>query len=256
MEKPVTVDRPTTRRMIELAEEALDGSVGNYGLLDQVAALRWLKDNLAAFGGDPEHVADVVSSHGYPSHLAKRQTTNDLLLVFEWPLADAEKQRAIDTLTRFSQQQQPRFRDVRHCRLSTSAHPADVLLALREAGLKARFAEDTEDPYRVQELQARDHIRLSIRRAVLAAGVGFGLMLAMHLGVLPAIDSGSSLTDLRGRGFWLVIALLCLFTMVYSGHSYYNGAWKQMRHGQANMDTLVAVGTAAAGCATGPLESR
>ncbi len=197
-------------------------------------------------GGDPEHVAGVVSSHGYPSHLAKRQTTNDLLLVFEWPLADAEQQRVVDTLTRFSRIEQPRFRDVRHCRLSTPAHPADVLLALGEAGLKARFVEDTEDPYRVQELQARHHIRLSIRRAVLAAGVGFGLMFAMHLGVLPAIDSGSSLTDLRGRGFWLVIALLSLFTMVYSGHSYYNGAWKQMRHGQANMDTLVAVGTAAA----------
>ena len=58
-------------------------------------------------GGDPEHVADVVSSHGYPSHLAKRQTTNDLLLVFEWPLADAEQQRVVDTLTRFSRTEQP-----------------------------------------------------------------------------------------------------------------------------------------------------
>ncbi len=56
----------------------------------------------------------------------------------------------------------------------------------------------------------------------------------------------SSLTDISGRGFWLATAVICLLTMFYSGHSYYLGAWKQLRHGQANMDTLVAVGTAAA----------
>ncbi|MGW8309746.1 MAG: hypothetical protein ACWGNB_01665, partial [Thiogranum sp.] len=37
-----------------------------------------------------------------------------------------------------------------------------------------------------------------------------------------------------------------LFTMAYSGRDYYLGAWKQLRHRQSNMDTLVAVGTAAA----------
>jgi Cu+-exporting ATPase len=34
--------------------------------------------------------------------------------------------------------------------------------------------------------------------------------------------------------------------MAYSGRDYYLGAWKQLRHRQSNMDTLVAVGTAAA----------
>ena len=34
--------------------------------------------------------------------------------------------------------------------------------------------------------------------------------------------------------------------MVFSGRSYYVGAWKQARHGAANMDTLVALGTGAA----------
>mgnify|MGYP001595109069 CR=1 FL=1 len=29
---------------------------GNYALLDQVAALHWMKENLEAFGGDPEKV--------------------------------------------------------------------------------------------------------------------------------------------------------------------------------------------------------
>jgi len=197
-------------------------------------------------GGDRERVVDAVSGHGYPSHLVNQQTTNNILLVFEAPLEDAEQQRAIDILKTFSPKDQIRCNDSQRCRLSTSAHPADALLALRDAGLAARIVEDTEDPYLVQEQQALRHIRQSIWRAALAVCVGFGLMLAMNLGVLPAIDSGSSLTDLHGRGFWLVIALLCLFTMAYSGHHYYTGAWKQARHGHANMDTLVAVGTAAA----------
>ena len=75
---------------------------------------------------------------------------------------------------------------------------------------------------------------------MVAAAVGAPLMAAEWLGFMPHLDAPGTMP------FWLAVAAVSLFVLVYSAGHMFVGAWKSFRAHNANMDTLIALGTGAA----------
>ncbi|ADW18833.1 copper-translocating P-type ATPase [Desulfobulbus propionicus DSM 2032] len=214
---------------VEQAILALPGVTG--------AVVNLIEKKAQVQGGDPEQVVRAIVDQGYGASL-RHQTTADTFFLTLQPQPDADELAqvreillALDPATEMSV-------DNGRLRVSTSQHPADVLLRLTDIGYQVTLEESFTDPAISQAEETWQEIRRSWRRALLAGLMGFGLMAGHMSGLFPHLH--------EGRLFWAGAALLCLCTMLYSGRNYFIGAWKQARHGAANMDTLVALGTGAA----------
>lgn len=114
-----------------------------------------------------------------------------------------------------------------------------LVQAVKIAGFDAEVMEDFEDPVE-QERQELQRYRQLMKKAAVAAVFGLFLMLAEHFSWLP--EMGSTV----GVWLWPEIAMISLAVMVFSGWHFYTGAWQTLKLKQANMDTLIALGTGSA----------
>ena len=106
--------------------------------------------------------------------------------------------------------------------------PADLQNALRSVGYD--LIVDAEDPQEAQQELQQQHYQ-EIKRRTLGAA----------LLTLPIFILGMFVMDwMPGRWISLALSIPVLF---WFGRSFFVNAWKQAKHGKANMDTLVALST-------------
>ncbi len=119
----------------------------------------------------------------------------------------------------------------------------DLLIdAVKRAGYQAKSNHGTTDNELFDEKELADevHYKRLMHNMLLALGLGIALMVySMNGGQM----TGDSLFE---RGTGLAIGLLCAVVMYTAGRHFYIGAWKSLINHNANMDTLIALGTGTA----------
>ncbi len=115
--------------------------------------------------------------------------------------------------------------------------PAGALIeAVRGAGYDAAELTGLDDDER-RERQEREHYRRLMRQFAVATAWGLPLLAGAYLDWFPGYATPG------GRLFWLAAGLVTAAVMYYSGRHFFIGAWKAFRAHNANMDTLIALGT-------------
>lgn len=114
----------------------------------------------------------------------------------------------------------------------------ELIKAVQDVGYEASELSSGADESEKAAAE-RDEYRQRLREAAAAGAVGVPLLLMGWLGKMPPISG-------LGWWFWLGVGIVTLAVMIYSGGRFFRGAWKSFLNHNANMDTLIALGTGAA----------
>lgn len=120
-----------------------------------------------------------------------------------------------------------------------AAEPEQLKTALKQAGYDAAVMEGLEDPGDEERQEEARYTDL-MRKAAVAGALGLPLMVGAHMDWFPLMGTA------EGTGFWTKVAVVTLVVMFYSGGHFFTSAYKLLRVKQANMDTLIALGTGSA----------
>ena len=119
------------------------------------------------------------------------------------------------------------------------ADPQALIRAVESSGYGASQIEDPDAADdRKQEEDRKQYKTLLVKMAV-SLGLGLGLM-------IWGMDFGTMMVTSENQPIWLTLGVVTLGVMAVTGGHFFSGAWKAFRHHNANMDTLIALGTGTA----------
>jgi P-type Cu+ transporter len=126
--------------------------------------------------------------------------------------------------------------------VSGDADRKALVKAIEKAGYNAKpiAAGSDNDAMEEQEKAEWAYYKRLMREMTIALLLGAPLMIYSIVGGEMTVTTNSE------RLVWLIVGLLTLGVMVFSGKHFYIGAWQSFKNHSANMDTLIALGTGTA----------
>ncbi|MGB3730290.1 MAG: heavy metal translocating P-type ATPase [Thermodesulfobacteriota bacterium] len=114
-----------------------------------------------------------------------------------------------------------------------------LIKAIASSGYTASLTEgNTQDSDK--ENQELIHYKELLKKTIVAGVISLIIVAVTMLDLIP------DLTSFRGQVYWGIVSVLSLFVLVYAGGRFFTGALKSFKNHNANMDTLVALGTGVA----------
>ncbi|MCO7246574.1 heavy metal translocating P-type ATPase [Halomonas sp. Mc5H-6] len=113
-----------------------------------------------------------------------------------------------------------------------------LVVAVESVGYGAEPIVDMREAERTRSEQEAHDYKRRLKGSAWSLALAVPLMLSMFVYHPHPVGAG--------RLFWLVIGLLTLAILAFPGRHFFFNAWKNLKHHQANMDTLVAMGTGTA----------
>jgi Cu+-exporting ATPase len=123
-----------------------------------------------------------------------------------------------------------------------TASPSALVKAVERAGYSAKVATSESDGDALAEKEQADwaYYKRLMREMTVALSLGVPLMIySLFVGEM-------TVTTATERVTWLVVGILTLGVLYFSGKHFFVGAWQSLKNHSANMDTLIALGTGTA----------
>jgi Cu+-exporting ATPase len=122
---------------------------------------------------------------------------------------------------------------------SGKAEPDALIKAVESAGYGASVIEDADGAD--DRRQAEDKKQYKVLLVKMAISLGLGLVLMVW-----GMGFDTMMVTEANQLTWINFGVLTLGVMIATGGHFFTGAWKAFKHHNANMDTLIALGTGTA----------